>query len=325
MIGSTAGATGRAAVRVCVGLCLGLLLGAALAVRVDAEVLPAGLDLFETSADTSRFRFAGELAIPAGFFAPGSRPFRGAVTLGGVPLGSFRGQDTGSADTIVERTTSVRLAARRSSRTSVPIEVVALSLASVEPLRISIGTAVHLWDLDVGLAPGRRSLGTMTIIRRSPTGGTFDAELAIVPLFRFTRRSDGLERTLDVGAHVSGRALRNFVLRVRSAPWVRACPASVLAVPGFNDGFCAGAPAGDVPLLARGSALQLGLEPARPAAMICEGPACEPGGLCQPLPQPLPLVCITLYDPVCGCDGRTYGNECEATRAGVSVTHAGFC
>lgn len=35
--------------------------------------------------------------------------------------------------------------------------------------------------------------------------------------------------------------------------------------------------------------------------------------------------CPANFDPVCGCDGITHGNECEADRAGLSIDHRGAC
>lgn len=51
---------------------------------------------------------------------------------------------------------------------------------------------------------------------------------------------------------------------------------------------------------------------------------CEVGKVCLS-GQCEAIACIALYDPVCGADGRTYGNACEARVAHVPVAHDGPC
>lgn len=65
---------------------------------------------------------------------------------------------------------------------------------------------------------------------------------------------------------------------------------------------------------------------------------CNPGQFCSWAPEDIcgaadaggkcaykPEACIQLYDPVCACDGNTYGNACMAAAAGYSVSSKGEC
>ena len=47
----------------------------------------------------------------------------------------------------------------------------------------------------------------------------------------------------------------------------------------------------------------------------------EMAGVCRPVPE----ACTLEYRPVCGVDGRTYGNACDAAGHGVNVARDGAC
>ena len=46
---------------------------------------------------------------------------------------------------------------------------------------------------------------------------------------------------------------------------------------------------------------------------------------CLVEPPEEPVMCTMQWDPVCGCDRKTYGNACTARGAGVPSSVAGAC
>jgi hypothetical protein len=68
------------------------------------------------------------------------------------------------------------------------------------------------------------------------------------------------------------------------------------------------------------------------AALRCEeGLWCEhPGGECNMadgagMCAKAPEICTQNYQPVCGCDGKTYGNDCMRRIEKVQLDHIGEC
>ena len=49
--------------------------------------------------------------------------------------------------------------------------------------------------------------------------------------------------------------------------------------------------------------------------------AADRSGVCKPIP----FACLALDMPVCGCNGVSYANPCEANKAGSSTLHDGTC
>ena len=58
----------------------------------------------------------------------------------------------------------------------------------------------------------------------------------------------------------------------------------------------------------------------------CEHPAgqckvADGAGMCAKAPE----VCTQDYNPVCGCDGKTYSNDCMRKLAKAQLDHVGEC
>ncbi len=214
-----------------------VLSGPALALDVTA-----GYDLFETvpGSPLANGTYADAPALPAGFFGTQggfpSDPFPGGrLFLDGLPTGpliysadSFQpaapfdelgalaqhgvldarlGGGLSQTDTIVQRlgTASLPLVG---SMDTIPIEIVSLSLQSIQPITVTYGAGGQsFFDVFVTL-DGVQSPGSMTLTRTNATGGTFDSQLPVQ--FKIEFQNTNLGGPSAAGPLTGGDLLTSF-------------------------------------------------------------------------------------------------------------------
>ena len=130
----------------------------------------------------------------------------------------------------------------------------------------------------------RQEMGLSLIVGDEPRArfGSGDVPLGVPP------------PAIDVVVSMNGMVCYDTVLHIVAEPVDDRVCGGIAGIPCNNGEFC------KLPLGACG---------------------CDHMGVCVPIPTDCPAVWV----PVCGCDGVTYGNECEADKAGVTIRHLGEC
>ncbi len=153
-------------------------------------IVPAGNDCYRHDCNvTFTFgdpEFVDLPPIPADFFAPGSIPFGGTITL--------RGAVGQPSDTIFTRGEMMVFGPPPSEQT-VSIELLSLDLESCAPITVDMGNnTTTMWNVTVSVpAPGSTyapAPGTLTALKTGDNGGTFQMSYLMQPIFAFSRQDD---------------------------------------------------------------------------------------------------------------------------------------
>jgi carbonic anhydrase/acetyltransferase-like protein (isoleucine patch superfamily) len=258
----------------------GSFLSDALSYIVGASVdlaLEKGYDLYQTSSAEVR------LDLPAGFFDPGSDPFTGLVQLMGRPFQTAGPFEMGFTDTVVERLDRFESAITPGVET-IQVELVALSLTSIQPITVMIGGHPTFWDVDVDLGMPPEWRGVMRVDRLAPNGGTFDSILPVRPMLTFTR---GMTSVLfDPGV---------IPLVGKSGNWTDnpGCSSKQIGKPRLPVGFCQGT-------MLSSSLLDLDLMPAQPDPGHPPPAYVDPGASVHPQVGSLGRGCVISNGAVVG-------------------------
>jgi hypothetical protein len=130
--------------------------------------------------------------IPPGFFDPGSDPFSAGTPISWQPASP-------APPIVVDFLDDISLPPPYPSNDVVPIEIVQLSLVSVNPIQVTYfgGGSPQAWNVQFGLHLTQQSQGSATLTTDDGLSGTFDATFNIYPRLTFTRLSDSATRVLE--------------------------------------------------------------------------------------------------------------------------------
>lgn len=143
-------------------------------------------DFSPTTNSFYDFGLNGHPAIPAGFFNPGSDPFIGTINWSPLPLDTL----TFPTDTIVRRQ-PLPVLMPGGPPANVPIEMVELSLTSVNPITITTGGAnPEPWIVNTAISDTPAPGGMMSAQAIGPNGGVFSANINVRPVFAFVSMND---------------------------------------------------------------------------------------------------------------------------------------
>lgn len=186
-----------------VGMTLALMALLALPATAGDSVIFSGADLWESPGNGSTYTDFGDEPIPAGFFCADSSAFDGRIVFEGAPLATKPANALGDTDTIVLRLKDAVFDEFGVART--PIQLVALSFVSLEPVQTECGS----YDVRVNLA-GDQPITEMQIIRTREDGGFFLAPIHARLALTFQSQDgngDALEISREVTFAPSGDAL----------------------------------------------------------------------------------------------------------------------
>ncbi len=175
--------------------------------RVEPPPPPPPPDPHSTTSPTFAFFGSSDIpALPSDFFYPGSQPFFGSVQL--------TGNTADSRDTLVQRS---RALDPSQPTETVPIEIVALDLRSINPISVFGSQGPTQWNVQVQLSATPESAGSLSKTSNGPNGGTFDATFPVQPLFIFTQVENPTQvAVLDTGL----QGMPPVIINLNSVPYV---------------------------------------------------------------------------------------------------------